>query len=452
MTAEIPPVSSAGKSLSEGVIHHFGRNAASAGRVVVWLLSGLLLIGAARAQLVGYTGPRGIYTVKVPGASQPDQPVRTYLGIQLLPDAKFMGIVRAVSANTVSFQNTDSHSAFSTPDRQSYLHVIQGAGRGFIADITEFRNADLLCAEDLTPWIQPGNLVYLRPHSSLADILGAANPFNLGSGPDAATADNVVIWDPASQQERVYYFDSNDSRWEEAGIDNDAGNAVFRFPYGFYIVRRSPGTLRIVLSGDSGVSPELAVHPVLLPVRPGANVFSLPINLTGSLGAIVQTDGAFPVISGPNAKLADILTFEEPTTGNQRGPFYHLSRNDVSGWREVGVNDSSAPLEPLDFLSTLILWRNGNAGRVRVEGSMEPPTVPRPPLPADPEPGEAPLTVVFPMRQVFPPYVRLTVEVSQDLQNWSDYAIASYQNSVATFQLPAGQTRAFYRLKVSLDF
>ena len=84
----------------------------------------------------------------------------------------------------------------------------------------------------------------------------------------------------------------------------------------------------------------------------------------------------FPSFRG-RTRRADILTFEEPTTGLQRGPFYHLSRPNASGWREVGENGSAASIQPLDFLSILVLRRDGNAGYVLVEGSLDPPAVPR---------------------------------------------------------------------------
>ena len=331
---------------------------------MICLALGFLTQGMALAdQGVGYTPPRGIYTVKVPGVPQADDPVRTYLGIQLLPETRFVGLAGSVRGTTLSLQNFESYPGLADPERKSYVHVLDGGGRGFVTDIEEFRASDIVCSEDLTPWIQPGTLVRIRPHSNISDLFGAANRFGLAAGPDAETADNVVVWDPAAQQERVYYFHSIRARWEEKGVMADAGRAIFRFPYGFYLVRRTPGTLRIALSGDVGS------EAVLLPVRPGANVFSLPVNLSGSLDAIVRADGAFSVISGPNAKRADILTFEEPTTGLQRGPFYHLSRPGASGWREVGVNGSTASIQPLDFLSTLVLRRDGNAGYVLVDGS-----------------------------------------------------------------------------------
>lgn len=167
----------------------------------------------------------------------------------------------------------------------------------------------------------------------------------------------------------------------------------------------------------------------------------------------MKTTGDFAVNSGPNANSADILTFEEPVTGQQRGPFYHLDRAGLSGWREIGVDGSEAAIQPLDFLSTLVFRRNGGAGRVLAEGSLEPPAVPRPPLPPDPEPGELPLTAEFPLNQPPPPDLTLTIETSTDLQSWTSYASPTLTpDNRLVFPLPSGQGRAFYRLAVSMDF
>ncbi len=412
---------------------------------VVCFFVGLFASHTVTAAQVAVTSPRGIYTVKVPGTTQANEPVRTYLGIQLLPDPRFVGLAATVNGSAVSLANLGNHSVLATPVRNCYLHVLTGNGRGFVVDINQYRTSDIVCAEDLTPWLQPGGQVKIRPHPQLLDILGATNRFGLGAGTNAGAADNVVIWDPDTQQERIYYFNSTRFRWEEKDIVADASVAVFRFPYGFYIVRRTPGTLRIALSGDIGAD------AVLLPVRSAANVFSLPINLSATLDGMVRASGNFSVISGPNAKRSDLLTLEEPTTGLQRGPFYHLSRPNASGWREVGKNSSSASIEPLDFLSTLILRRDGDPGRVFVEGSQAPPAVPRPELSPDPEPGELPITEEFPYTRPVTPNSTLVVETCTDLQSWVTYTGTSIVNGKATFALPSGQRRAFYRLKITAD-
>jgi hypothetical protein len=412
------------------------------------LASLMLALCMPAAAQIAYTAPRGYYTVKVPGAAQPGSTARTYLGIQLLPGMRFAGRVNSVNVNTVSFLNAPGdYTVLADPVRPAYLHVLDGPGKGFVTDIVAFQSNGVVCAENPGPWMQHNTLALIRPHSNLSDILGATNGFGLAAGTNADAADNVVVWDATTQQEKVYYYHSTRNRWEEKDVVANAGTASIRFPQGFYIVRRSPGMLRLVLSGDIGS------ESVLLPVRPGAGVFSLPVNLTGSLDAIVKTTGDFAVDSGPNANSADILTFEESATGQQRGPFYHLNREGVTGWREVGVDGSSAVIQPMDFLSTLVYRRHGGPGRVLAEGSLEPPAVPRPPLPPNPEPGEVPIVVEFPSNSSLPPDLSIRIEVSTDLQTWTLHQIVQTTPQGKIFsELPTGEGRGFYRWAISFEF
>lgn len=411
------------------------------------ILAGLFFLRQQDAGAVE-TEPRGYYLAKIPGIATEGGTKRTYLGIQLLPDIQFKGVAASVSGNTLTFYGGTALSTSANPARHYYLHVLGGSGQGFVSEINSFQTSGIHCADDLSSWIQPGTLALIRYHSTLADILGSSNTYGLGEGADADSADNVVVWNPSQQQEAVYYFNSTRSRWEQKDVVADAGMDIIRFPYGFYIVRRTPGTLRILLSGEIGS------ESVLLPVHSGANVFSLPVNLSGSLDAIIRNSGAHAVVSGKNSAKADIFTFQEPSTGLQRGPFYHLSRPGVSKWREIGVNNSMASVAQLDLLSTLILHRPGGPGFVFAQGSLTPPATPRPILPPDPEIGELPLTAEFPLRQPLPADVSVELQTSTDLQTWTpsgDVIITTGPINKLNFPLPQGQGRAFYRLKVWLQ-
>lgn len=399
-----------------------------------------------------YTAPRGIYTVKIPGIAPGGPPVRTYLGIQLLPDTTFVGLVASVSGNSVSFQNLTDYQSLQNADRKSYLQVLEGPGEGFISDVETFNLNNITCADNLSPWISSpgmsgqGTRVFLRPHSNLSDILGVSNSFGLGPATEADLADNVVIFDPTSQQERVYYFNSTRTRWEQKRIVADAAKAIMRYPYGLYIVRRTPGTLRLALSGD------VASQSVLLPVSSGANVFSLPVNLSASVSEWISSSGPFSIFKGINTETADLLMFQEPTTANQRGPFYFRSQLGAEGWRKVGINGSNEASQSLDFLSTLILQRDGPPGYLFAKGSIEP----GPPisLPPDPEPGEVPLIGELKGPRAMLPDTSFAVEISTDLQTWTIFAnsneLTQLPNGRLRFTLPSGQKRAFYRLKVTL--
>ena len=404
----------------------------------------LLLSDHSIAQTAATTTPVGAYTIKVPGKGAEEHQRRTYLGIQLLPERTFAGTVSAVNGNQVTISGWSSPSLGTTAGHRSCLHVLSGPGRGYVAEIEESLATGVRCTEITAGWITPGTSIAVRPQPNLADLFGAANKFLLAGGTEAPAADNVVLWDSASQQERVYYFHSTRNRWEEAEVEADAGGTPVRFPYGLYIIRRSTGTLRIALSGA------VASEPVLLPVRPGANILSLPVNLSASLNLLAVT-GSHSVVPGVNARHADLLNFEEPTSGLRRGPFYRSSRPGAEGWRAAGVNGGDAESIPLDLLSTLILYRQGSGGYILAEGNAAG-GAGFPPLPPDPEPNEQPLSISLSLPfPSMPPGVTLTVETSQDLQNWSTYQVPAVSGNKAICNLPAGQSRAFYRLKVTMS-
>jgi hypothetical protein len=407
------------------------------------------LIGASftRAAETAYSEPIGFYTVKVAPGIAGGAPARTYLGAQLLTNIKFVGRVANVSGNTFSFQDHSWLTFLPDAERPSYAHVLTGDGTGFIANIESFRQSDILCSTDLTPWMGFYTQVLIRPHPHLTDLFGGTNRFGLGSGADAEHADNVVLWDSQTQQERVYYFHSTRNRWEEKDVNADASKTPVRFPSGLYIVRRSAGPLRIALSG------ELGSRSVLLSVRTGANVLSLPVNLSASLHNLISSDGGFSVIKGANASSADLLTLEEASTGRQRGPFYFsTAAPGPEAWREIGVNGIGAAIQPLDLLSTLILRRDGPPGYVLARGSLEPPAPGTfVPVPGNPEPGEVPLTaeVTRPWRIGSSDSFDVYLEKSTDLVAWEIIAWLPPDVTQYTFQLPLGESRTFYRFKAA---
>lgn len=411
-----------------------------------WLAALWLAVsGNEAAAVTTYSEPSLIYTVKIPGPAAAPGTIRTYLGVQQHPGTIYVGTVDSVAGNSFQAAGLENPSqlSFLEPGRSYYALVLSGSGRGKVLDITQFTSTSFVCAEAVGPWVGPGTNIRVRPHSRINDLFGADNRFGFAAATEVGLADNIVFWDSDAQHERVFYYHLSRQRWEEEANSEDAGNTLIRFPHGLYIVRRSPGTLRLSISGEAGA------EPILLPVRQGMNVFSLPVNLSCSLDAVVPGDS---VISGPNAASADLLILEEPTTHTTRGPFYRLDRDGSTVWREVGVDDSDAPLAPLDFLSTLVVQRKGPPGFVLVEGSLVPPAVPRPPLPPDPEAGEVELTGEFKLPPMPPGDLSLTVQVSTDLQAWSTFATPIHHpDNRVTFTLPAGQTRAFYRLAITLS-
>lgn len=399
----------------------------------------LLCIGVASAAT---TTPLGIYAVKIAGAEAGVGPARTYVGVPLVQKPIIMAAVGPVNGNRFSFPGLQELQG--KPGKEYYVHVMSGPGQGYIAEVTGFEGPDIVCSADLTEWMAPGVQVAIRPHHSLADLFGADNRFGFTGGEDASLADKIVTWDALVQRERVYYFNTLRARWEEKDVAEDASNAKIRYPNGLYVVRLSPDPMRIALSGET------SHFPVLLPVRPGANVFSLPLNLSSSIPNLVETSGTFAVKGGEHAAQADILNFHEPTTGARLGPFFYRNTFNDSGWCEVGVYQSHELMEAPDWLSTLVLRRNGEAGYVRVKGSIIVPPQGIPPISPDPWVGELPLEVEVPSTGPYPSDVVIKLEKSANLRDWTEIAYEQRPDRRVIFNLPPGESRAFYRLNVSL--
>lgn len=399
------------------------------------------------------TLPFGAHVINVDGQIDGEQPVRTYLPLQLLPQTILSGTVIDVSNNAVTIEPF-GRQASQPPDRPLYLQVTNGEKKGFLVDIVERQDNTFICSQDLSQWIELGDSLIVRQHIFLSEFLGENNRFNLGDGTDADLTDNLVIHDPELGRERIYYFHSTRNRWEEKGVASDASQALIRYPYAPYIVRRSPGTLRIMIVG------QVAANSVLLPLETGSRIFSLPGHVNPTLANWISPEGEFSPLTGANTSSADIFTLYSASSPDPRGSFYLRSAPSEDQWREIGINNSAQAEQPLDFLSALKVTTKRSSGFLLVEAEAEPfataPASP-PPLPPDPSPNEVDLfaTLEFGFLSL-PPDLSHVLERSADLVNWTQIGPGIFFDPGTpiefTVPLPAGQSRNFYRLVITSPF
>lgn len=400
--------------------------------------------GALHGQDVAVTDPLGVYTVNIRGVEAGQVQSRTYLSMQALPEAILMSGVNTVTGNILGVQAGDL-TGFGIPGRTSYVHVTTGTGRGFVADVAQFTAQGVECTEPMGAWVSPGDMILVRPHPILGEVFGMANRFNLAAGTAANLSDNVVVWDAGLGRERVYYFNSARSRWEEDGVVADASGAILRFPYGLYVIRRSPGALRVAIGG------EISQHPILLPVKTGDNVFSPPVNLSRTIDAWFPTTSDRPLEGGMSASEADLLIFHEASRQEPTGPFYVSDRPGQTGWRKIGQDGETGTM---DFLSALVVRRSGAPGYVRMEAGLTPNPLAQA-LPANPAEAEVPIQWSFSL--TLPtglPSLKVQLQTSHDLQSWTPYGNAVFSAGglvTVPVTLPPGQSRAFYRLRATMN-
>ena len=389
-----------------------------------------------------------VFAVQIPGASAQHPLRRTQLGTHLVPFAVYDGTVNQASGKIIETDTWGLDSALQgfSPE-EFYVHFFDGSGCGYLADIASVESGEIHCKEDLPSFIQADDYFQIFRHQRLSEIFTSDNSYGFGAGESADQSDNIAIFNPDLQTEEIFYFHSVRLRWEKEGVPENANNHLVRFPYGFFVIRRTTGMIKILLRG--------IVHeaPILLPVQTGLNLFSIPIGNTTSINNLISVSGAHSAQSGLNAVSSDLVFIHESSAIEQRGPFYYSTASNSPKWLKVGDSSNVESSTLVDPLSALIIHRKGSPGFLRVESDQYNP----PPyfsLASNPEPGELPTTtlVQFDLPGFIRPDLTYAFDMSSDLANWVELDDEVYsQGNVITFQvgLPPGQSRRFYRLRVN---
>ena len=359
-------------------------------------------------------------------------------------------MVTSVSGKTVGYPDgffINPSTGTNLPEKY-YLHFGDGNGRGYIAEVSSFEEGLIHCTEDLPSFIQAEDYFVVYRHRRLSEIFTTDNAHGFGSGESADQSDNIAIFNPELQEMELFYFHSVRLRWEKEGLAEDANNHFILHPYSYYIVRRTPGMIRIILDG---FVPSL---PLLFPVQSEPIPYSLPLGK--SLSHLIEVTGTYSAQSGPNSASSDLFTIHEASSNEPRGPFYHSTAANPSKWLKVGDSGALEPTRLADPLSSVLIHRKGSPGYLRADidpffGSP-PPAYPT--IDPNPEPGETAttITIQFELPPWTPPDMAFGLQVSSDLTNWIEIEdeIYPFNGTVTSWHLfPPGQVRHFYRLTES---
>ena len=390
----------------------------------------------------------GVFGVQIPGSS-PEYPLRrTYLSTCLTSLPVYGETVHAVSGKTIQSSTSGLPPQSSPPLEKYYLHFRSNDEPGYIAEVSSFGDGEIHCEVDLPSFIEVDDYFIIYRHLRLSEVFTPDNSYGFGAGTSADQADNIAVFNPELQDVELFYFNSTRSRWEKEGVAESANDHPLRFPYSYYVIRRSPGMIRIVIQG---IVPE---DPVMLPVQSGLNLFSLPIDNTPSVGHLVSTTGSYPARSGPNATNSDLFTIHEASSPDARGPYYYSTAPGGPKWLTVGNSLDASSSVPRDPFSSLKIQRKGVPGFVR----LTPNFYTNPPyfsLSPNAQPGETTTTALVnfgPRVPPFPPGITFSLYQTTDFRNlielddslWIDGDTLS-----VLVQVPAGQSRIFYRLSAS---
>ncbi len=413
-----------------------------------YTLAGSLIV---KAQSV--SKPIAVFSVHVHGSST-EHPLRTtHLGTHLTPEPIFSGPVHQVSGKILNLSdqlfNNETVEDFVpqnlVPAEKYYLHFMSDSAEGYIANITSITGNEIHCEDDLPSFVQPGQYFTITRHRRLSEVFTADNSLGFGAGESAALSDNVAIFNPDTQVEELFYFNSIRSRWEKEGVAEDATHQTLRYPYAYSVIRRTPGLIKMFIRG------QVSEIPILLPIKTGLNLFSIPAWNATTISNLVTTSGPFPAQSGPNAATSDLFMIHESSTVTPRGPFYYSSASNDPKWLKVGDSNSTEPTTPVDPLSTLRIHRKGAPGFLKLNAHEYYGASPFFTLDADPQPGETESYYTLTYRPdpfFFSPWNSYSLQSNSGTQFWlelSDDIHVPGDTMIYSVRYPTGQNRIFYR-------
>jgi uncharacterized protein (TIGR02597 family) len=284
------------------------------------------------------------------------------LGVPLLRPALFTGTVGAVVGAKVTVTLAGAATGAARPfaaGESYYLEVIghvDGTTTALVGQRCELDEAatladssgqlslDLASPHNTSPAAALAGLanyrVAVRPHWTLAALLGTGAKLKLNAGASAATADQVLAWNGVGFS--VYYVRNGDvPQWRNTATGAASQDGAILPPGAGLFLRRQAGALAFAVPG------EVRTNAFVRPPFTGSQIIAggFPIDSTPADLKLAAGPGLTPGTSPSNS---DQLLAWESTAFN----VYYLRDGQVPQWRNVSTG-------LLDYSNTAIFQARG---------------------------------------------------------------------------------------------
>jgi len=204
---------------------------------------------------------------------------------------------------------------------------------GYTVDIAGTASSQSLAlAGSVTGLVNPGDIYRVRQHFTIASLFGTNNETGLKTGLNPASADNIMLTIPETQQTMSIFYFSNALAhgWYRADF-TPAANQVVYPEQGVMVRRVVPGDVNVYLCGPIKLGVEVA------PVEPGFNnlgtLKSLSPMTLNSLN-LYTGDPATGIASGLNLAASDNVLIVQPN-GATASYFYFKDTKGHEGWLDA---------------------------------------------------------------------------------------------------------------------
>ena len=200
------------------------------------------------------TTPVGFITTNIKGDSA-GTGAFTLMGISLFKPVEFQGVIDSVNGSVVT--DTDAQWTDDQWNDSYYFELFSSdtvaePNAGLIVTITDTTTNTITLSTDVSAVLASGQAFRIRLHHTLASLFGSDNAAGFKSATSPAQADEVTLFDPASQSSVGYFYSTfGESKWRPVGdaLFGDANNVIVHPDAGIIIKRKDPSDLPVKILG-----------------------------------------------------------------------------------------------------------------------------------------------------------------------------------------------------------
>ena len=161
-------------------------------------------------------------------------PTVNLFGLPLMRQAAYEGRLQAFGAGFLTLTRTDwTDDEFNSPNGVYYVEILSGDHLRTTSDIVDTLGSEgtIRTADDLSTYLSGGELIRIGRHHTLFSVFGMTNLLGLREGNRRREADEIIIFNSASQRPTVFFFSSVAKAWVNARSPRVATSDFIIYPY-----------------------------------------------------------------------------------------------------------------------------------------------------------------------------------------------------------------------------
>ncbi len=227
------------------------------------LCASTALLSASFTEANVVTDPVGFVNTTINGTNGASSSALTFVGLSTTQPVAFQSTISTYNGGTkmlIPTSGTFTVDQFNGASGAHFVEITSGTAAGLLSDITATSTSSITTADDLSAQLAGGESFRIRKHWTLLSVFGpnanTSNQVILGPG-SASTADEVLAYDPLTQQYTTYYYKVGGvfggDGWRSTSGPNplatDVSNTVLRITDGLIVRRKLFAAVSLTLPG-----------------------------------------------------------------------------------------------------------------------------------------------------------------------------------------------------------